>query len=335
MQNCVRYNNNELTGNVWKCINSIHDIFIEGYVEWQVKRMHSYLRAIGFSNISNRMELNQLIEKITENSTKKSTVKLNNTVDFAEISAEYAEGMGITIRGEYDENNMFHMEHYFPYLIGQSISTREEVGINKRVDTEAYTGMCDDYRLGVSLIFYLQNVVDFLEKKNQNMPLNTSFSITLAALSMEGRILLPIEMDEVQVRNISAETKHRNNLIAEAKKGNQDAIDDLTIDDIDMFAMVSRRAKKEDIYAIVDTCFIPFGSESDNYSVTATIVDSNLTINSFTKEEIYDLQLSCNDINFRLCINKQDLLGEPMAGRRFKGNIWMQGSISFSEQIKD
>jgi hypothetical protein len=108
--------------------------------------------------------------------------------------------------------------------------------------------MCDDFRLGVSLIFYLQNVIEYLEKKNQNMPMTTPFPITLAALSLEGRVLLPIEMDEVQVRNISAETKYRNNLIAEAKKGNQDAIDNLTIDDIDTYAMVSRRSKKEDIY---------------------------------------------------------------------------------------
>lgn len=298
--------------------------------------MHSYMRAIGFSNINNRMELNHLLDSIIEQSTNKKSVQLNeNKVCLTEISLEYAEGMGITIRGEVDENNKFHVEHFFPYLLGQNTSTREEVGINKRVDAEAYTGMCDDFRLGISLIFYLQNVVEYLEKKNYNMPLNTPFSINLAAFSLDGRILLPIEMNDVQVRNNSAETKHRNNLIAEAKKGNQDAIDSLTIDDIDTYAMVSRRAKKEDIYSIVDTCFIPFGSESDNYSVIATILDSNLIVNSQTKEEIYDMQLSCNDINFRLCINKNDLLGEPFVGRRFKGNIWMQGSVAFTEQMKE
>jgi hypothetical protein len=297
--------------------------------------MHSYLRSIGFSNIISRVELNQLLDRINENCTKKASLQSGVAAGLTEISMEYAEGMGITMRGEYDQQNIFHMEHYFPYIVGQNISTREEVGINKRVDTEAYTGMCDDFRLGVSLIFYLQNVIEYLEKKNQDMPMNTPFGVTLAALSLEGRILLPIEMDEVQVRNISAETKYRNNLIAEAKKGNQDAIDNLTIDDIDTYAMVSRRAKKEDIYSIVDTSFIPYGSESDNYSVIATIAESNLIINNITKEEIYDLQLVCNDINFRLCINKQDLMGEPMIGRRFKGNIWMQGNIAFYEQVKD
>lgn len=297
--------------------------------------MHSYMRAIGFSNIKNRNELNNLLESVIEEATDKKIVQLNDQVGLSEISMEYADGMGITLRGELDENNKFHLEHFFPYLIGQNVSAREEVGINKRVDTEAYTGMCDDFRLGISLIFYLQNVVEYLEKKKQNMPFNTPFAITLAALSLEGRILLPIDMNEVQVRNISAETKYRNNLIAEAKKGNQDAIDSLTIDDIDTFALVSRRAKKEDIYSIVDTCFIPFGSESDNYSVIATILDSNLIVNTKTKEELYDLQVMCNDIIFRLCINKQDLLGEPVPGRRFKGNIWMQGLVSFSEQMKD
>ncbi|NLK26847.1 MAG: DUF3881 family protein [Clostridiales bacterium] len=297
--------------------------------------MHSYMRAIGFSNINHRVELNNLFKDIIENANRRKIIQLNEKLTLAEISMEYADGIGITLRGEQDELDEFHMEHYFPYLVGQSLSTREEVGINKRVDTDAYTGMCDDYRLGVSLIFYLQNVVEYLEKKKYKMPFTTPFPITLSALSLEGRILLPIEKDEVQVRNSSAEAKYRNKLIAEAKKGNQEAIDNLTIDDIDLFATVTRRAKKEDIYSIVDTCFIPFGSESDNYSIIATILESNKIVNSYTKEEIYDLQLSCNDIPFRLCINKNDLLGEPLPGRRFKGNIWMQGNIAFSESNKE
>lgn len=297
--------------------------------------MHSFMRAIGFSNINNRVDLNRLFEDIIDHPTKMRLIQIGERENLTELTMEYADGMGITLRGEMDEFNKFQIEHYFPSLYGQNISTREEVGINKRVDTEAYTGMCDDFRLGVSLIFYLQNVIEYLEKKKQNMPLTTPFPITLAALSLEGRVLLPIEKDEVQVRNISAETKYRNNLIAEAKKGNQDAIDSLTIDDIDTYAMVSRRAKKEDIYSIVDTSFIPFGSESDNYSIIAVIADCNLITNSLTKEELYDMVLLCNDLSFRVCINKEDLLGEPVVGRRFKGNIWMQGRIDFAESTKE
>lgn len=291
--------------------------------------MHSYLRAVGFSNINNRTELNKLISLVIEKASNRKTIQINHQNSFTEMSMKFGPNFGITIRGEYDQNDVFHMDNYFPHLIGTGTNAREEVSINKRVDTESYTGMCDDYRIGVSLIFYLQNVAEYLEKKNINKDVDLNVPITLAALALEGRVLLPIEKDEIQVKNISAEKTNRNNLIAEAKKGNQDAIDSLTIDDIDTYAMVSRRAKKEDIYSIVDTCFIPFGSESDNYSIIAVILDSKLITNSFTKEEIYDMDLLCNDIIFRLCINKEDVLGEPLPGRRFKGNIWMQGKITF------
>ena len=291
--------------------------------------MHSYLRAIGFSNINNRSDLNKLINLVIEKASNRKTIQINYQNSFTEMSMKFGHDFGITLRGEYDNNEVFHLDNYVPYIYGSGTNAKEEVAINKRVDTEAYTGMCDDYRLGVSLIFYLQNVAEYLELKSQNKRLNLNLPITLAALSLEGRVLLPIEKDEIQVKNLSVERINRNNLIAEAKKGNQEAIDSLTIDDIDTYAMVSRRVKKEDIYSIVDTCFIPFGSESDNYSIIATILDSRLITNNFTNEEIYDLDLLCNDITFRLCINKEDFLGEPLPGRRFKGNIWMQGRIAF------
>ena len=28
-----------------------------------------------------------------------------------------------------------------------------------------------------------------------------------------------------------------------------------------------------------------------------------------------------------VCINEKDLLGEPAIGRRFRGNVWMQGNL--------
>ncbi|CUH93923.1 DUF3881 family protein [Herbinix luporum] len=291
--------------------------------------MHSYLRSIGFSNINNRSELNKLINLVLDDASDRKTIQINYQNSLTELSMKFGPDFGITLRGEYDQDDVFHLDNYYPFLYGYGSNVKEEVSINKRVDTEAYTGMCDDYRLGVSLIFYLQNVAEYLEKHNNKKDLHQNVPITLSALSLEGRILLPIVKDEIQVKNLSAEKINRSNLIAEAKKGNQDAIDSLTLDDIDTYAMVSRRAKKEDIYSIVDTCFIPFGSESDNYSIIANIVDSRLVVNSYTKEEVYDLDLICNDITFRLCINKEDLLGEPLPGRRFKGNIWMQGKINF------
>jgi hypothetical protein len=292
--------------------------------------MHSYLRTIGFSDIIDRSELERLLGMIIDQPTEKKIISTQGDRMFAEISKSFSKHMGITIRGEYDKEGKFYMEHYFPYFRSQYISTKEEITIIKRVDTDAYTGMCDDVRLGVSLIFYLQNVVDYLiEGKSKNQR-GMVWPMYLSALSISGKILLPLERDEKLAKNNSADVQYRRQLISEAKKGNQEAIDSLTIDDIDMYAMISRRAKYEDIYTIVETSFTPFGSESDNYSVLGTIIDIDVVANEQTGEEIYDLMINCNDVIFQLAINKKDLLGEPVIGRRFKGDVWIQGNIDFN-----
>ncbi|MFU0827727.1 MAG: DUF3881 domain-containing protein [Lachnoclostridium sp.] len=292
--------------------------------------MHSYLRSVGFSNIVDRVELEKLLGMIMEQPTEKKICEMSNKKKFTEITKMFSKQMGITIRGEIDDDGKFYMEHYFPCFISQYMSTREETSIIKRVDTEAYTGMCDDIRLGVSLIFYLQNVVDYLKDgKNQT---DRPLPIYLSALSISGKIILPMEFDEKLAKSNSADVQHRRKLIAEAKKGNQEAIDSLTIDDIDMYTMISRRAKVEDIYSIVETSFSPYGSESDNYTILGIIVDMDVLVNEYTGEEVYSLMVSCNDVIFQVAINKKDLLGEPAVGRRFKGNIWLQGNIDFNEK---
>ena len=101
----------------------------------------------------------------------------------------------------------------------------------------------------------------------------------------------------------------------------------LTFDDIDQYAVVSRRIRKEDIYSIVETSFIPYGSESDNYSILGYINSVERQKNSYTKEEFYVMNVECNEMNYDVCIHVDDLLGEPAVGRRFRGNIWMQGKV--------
>lgn len=294
--------------------------------------MHSFLKAIGFSKINNRIEVEQLVQKVIQEASQKHLLSLDNNSTLAELSLEFAPEVGITVRGEYDDQMIFHLEHYFPYYQGQNVSAREQIFISKRVDTDAYTGMCDDYRLGVSLIFYLQNCIDYLhicEDLSQPM----IFSVTLVGLASEGKILLPVEKTEKSEKAGKADLRHRNQLIAEAKKGNQEAIDSLTIDDIDMYAMVSKRVKNEDVYSIVDTSFVPYGTESDNYTVLGSIVDVRETMNQMTKEKLYLLTLECNNLCFEVCINSNNLFGEPAVGRRFRGTIWMQGNVDFNNGL--
>lgn len=288
--------------------------------------MHSFLKSIGFSNIKNRREEEKLIKLALENATEKHSIRISEERTIVEVYMEIAENAGIVVRGETDEDGEFSCAHYFPIYKGERISAEEAVFINKRVDTDAFTGMCEDYRIGVSMIFYVQNVVDLLRnpitKKDRS-----KYPIYLSGMSAEGKILLPVEKTKKEEEKVKKELKNRSALIAEAKQGNQEAMQNLTFDDIDQYAVVSRRIRKEDIYSIVETSFIPFGSESDNYSVLGYINEVKKYNNRYTKENFYVLSLCCNEVEFEICINAEDLLGEPEVGRRFRGHVWMQGKI--------
>ena len=72
---------------------------------------------------------------------------------------------------------------------------------------------------------------------------------------------------------------------------------------------------------------MPYGIESDQYSIIANILDYTKEKNKVSGEQIYCLKVECNDLIFNVCINEKDLIGEPEIGRRFKGNIWMQGNV--------
>ncbi|MGN0505224.1 MAG: DUF3881 family protein [Lachnospiraceae bacterium] len=288
--------------------------------------MHSFLKAVGFSDLEGRTDEEKLMNLVIENATERQVAKITDKRSAVELYMEVAENVGLVLCGEYDERGNFHAEYYFPVLKGQNVSMTEAVYINKRVDTNAFTGMCDDYRIGVSLIFYIQNKMDLLGR-NVSRRDRTRYPITLTALAGEGKILLPVQKTRVEVEKVKADLQTRSSLIAEAKKGNQEAMESLTMDDIDQYALVSRRIRKEDIYSIVETTFIPYGSESDNYTVLGYITDVRECVNTYTKERLYILSLLCNELPFEVCINQNSLVGEPVPGRRFRGNVWMQGKI--------
>lgn len=290
--------------------------------------MHRFLRAIGFSNIASRKELEPVLGKVMNAPDKKRSIHLSEKNTYTEYAMGFGSQIGIAIRGEYDEKGFFYMSHYFPYCESRLITSDEDVYVNKRVDTNAYTGMCDDYRLGISIIFYLQNAVDYLSlHAKDNTPLKAN--LTLSGLCLQGTILLGVYHDfDTQQKRLTL-FEHKQTLIMRAKNGDQKAMDDLALADMDLSAKIRSRIKNEDLYSIVETSFVPYGSESDHYSVLGTIINWSLIQNTYTNENIYQILLDCNGIQINICINKCDLLGEPMIGRRFKGVIWMQGHADF------
>lgn len=291
--------------------------------------MHSYLRAIGFSNIKKKKDLDSLMNFAMQNPDKKEMAEIEEGCLFTEISKDFTKSVGINIRGEYNEDNEFSTSYYYPYFKGKGITTNEDVSVEKHAEKESYAGIVDDVKVGVSLIFYLQNTAEYINEKRIGTLAKQNISITLSALSISGTIILPISKSEKQLKNTKEASINRNTLIAAARNGDEDAIESLTLEDIDTYTMISKRILNEDVFTIVDSYFMPFGIECDQYSILGEIIDMEVEKNTYTQEEVYILTLNTNAMTFDVCINKKDLIGEPEIGRRFKGSIWMQGKINF------
>ena len=291
--------------------------------------MHSYLRAVGFSEIKKRREIEEIIKEVIETYDEKNVVEDYEDGVFAEFSKNYGCDCGITVCGQYDENNEFHVEYYFPFFRGTGITTDENVVIERHTAQQSFAGACDDLRIGVTLIFYLQNVAEYMLENQKGIAPEGRKSLTISGLAKEGMVLLPLQKDKEAARVERELAKNRSNLIAAARNGDEDAMESLTMEDMDTYSMISQRIIREDIFSIVDSYFMPYGIECDQYNVMGEILDFVQFKNILTGEEIYQLTLDSNDVQFDVCINKKDLLGEPQVGRRFKGIIWLQGQLHF------
>lgn len=291
--------------------------------------MHKYMRAIGFSEISDRREEQRLITDIIMNATHRAYTSNSENTILAEFCEDFAQNIGIAVCGEFDAEDKFTYDYFYPYLRGTGVSSYDDVSVERHADKESYAGVCDDIKVGVSLIFYLQNIIPYVKAQNMNILPVTGTTLTLSGLSISGNIILPVSKDENEIRRIQKESTSRNQLIAAARQGDEEAIESLTLEDMDIYSTISRKILTESVFSLVDTYFMPYGVECDQYSILGEIQDIDLRVNKITGEEIYVMSLNCNDLEFDVCINKKDLYGEPQIGRRFKGVIWMQGYINY------
>lgn len=295
--------------------------------------MHKFMRAIGFSNLTDRREQQKLITDIILNASHRAYTSNGEETILAEFCEDFAKDMGIAVCGEFDENDKFTYDYFYPYLRGTGISSFEDVSVERHADKESYAGVCDDIKVGVSLIFYLQNMVPYVKAQYENLLPIRGTSLTLSGLSLKGNIILPISKNEKQKQKVQRASKNRNQLIDAARRGDEEAIESLTLEDMDTYTSISKKILSEDVFSLVDTYFMPYGVECDQYSIMGEILDIALRVNKLTNEEIYVMRLNCNDLQFDVCINKRDLYGEPQVGRRFKGIVWMQGYINYPSSI--
>lgn len=294
--------------------------------------MHNYLRSVGFASVKNRTQLEELTAKIVSNAGERIFTSLNDDEAIGVLSMEVAPGIGVSVCGEMNEDNKFFFDYLFPYARGLSVSSYEDITVERHIEKESYSGVCEDPRVGITLIFYLQNVVPYIRAKNiEALPIRKT-SVTFSALATEGTIIMPLRKSEASKKRAAKFNADRIKLIEEARSGNEKAMEDLTLGDMDIYSSLYKKLQTKDMNSLVDTFIMPYGVECELYSIMGEIVDFELVTNKFTGEEIYKLQIEANDIPMLVCINKEDLYGEPEISRRFKGVVWLQGYVNYDAE---
>lgn len=294
--------------------------------------MHKFLRAVGFSQYTEKKQVQKLIRDIIIHADERSYTTIGKKTLVAEFDRNFAEDIGVAVCGEFDEDDTYSFDYYLPYLRSDLVSTAEDISIERHAANESYAGICDDPKVGVSLIFYLQNMISYLKLQGEGKIPAKGTSLNLSALSCQGTIMMPIQKTEWQKKKIAKDAVQRNRLIQAARGGDEEAMESLTLEDMDTYTSISRKIQKADIFSLVDTYFMPYGVECDQYSVLGEITDLKLVTNGLTGEKVHILTLCCNDLNLKVAINSIDLLGEPAVGRRFKGSVWLQGQVNFPEE---
>lgn len=291
--------------------------------------MHAYLPAIGFGQIKKKSQLQQLLSSVQSFTDQVRTIRLDEESSLVVYTKEVAPNIGMMICGEEDTQGSFQMEYYAPYINSDICSSQAECSIERKSAREAYDGVCDDARLGLNLIFAVNNFMEYRKYQVLEGFYPTVTGVCLSALCTQGKILLPILKRPEAARLAKKKEQGRQKLIEAAREGSQEAIDSLTIDDMNLSNKVGKLLNSCDIYTMVESSIMPCGMECDRYTIIGEIMSVVPLVNEISKEPLCQMDVMCNNISIRVLVNRAGLMGEPIAGRRFKGDIWLQGTANF------
>ena len=155
--------------------------------------MHKFLRAIGFTEFRKK-DLEIITNEIIEKPEVIKVTKDSQGNEFAELSREFAPNIGLKVVGNFEEDSdNFEIDYYYPYIIGFDKTTDESVEVERHIYNESYAGVCDDPKVGVTLIFFLHNVADFLSEHRGKSNKPVFRGAYLSGLSVDGKILLPVQ----------------------------------------------------------------------------------------------------------------------------------------------
>ncbi len=292
--------------------------------------MHEFLRAIGLKSIKTKEQLRLLTDWVAEAPTKFRVATLSEDENLAMAERLITDSTGVAVVGSVDEQGKLVPEYYFPYLVSNVISSEAPLSVEKQASRNGYSGLAEDERLDLSLIFSVKNVTEAAKNQKEGMLTGQLFRrVSLSLLLSDGTVLLPIAVPDRVLKANEDREKRRKEFLADVANGDPAAFEKMARESVLRFEKMMERVEKSDVYSVVNSFFMPYGMESERYYFLGTITHCRLVDNRLTKEKFYVMTIDVNGVPFAVTVNEQDLTGVPAEGYRLRGHAWMQGELKY------
>ncbi|GEM_PF-6585025 len=164
--------------------------------------MHQYFRSIGFSHLVREQDIDRLLRSCEKHGMDSARRYIDsNEQMWLEIRVPVSGSMGLCITGYIGARGKFKRTAYYPYLRSEDMTSSVRPSVYRRVDGGHFSAIIDDARVGMTLIYQLDNPFDYLHRCGEGNPIPCNVISKLSGFCSKGFVLLPsAKADELRVR---------------------------------------------------------------------------------------------------------------------------------------
>ena len=118
-------------------------------------------------------------------------------------------------------------QYYYPFFSDREFCSEEPCSLERHTGTETYAGLIDEYKLGISLIFYVQFSLAYKKYLRTSAPVDFR-GTAITAFADEGMVLLPVTKAVEADPTLMNRRHEEEQLLEAAIQGDPEAIETLT-----------------------------------------------------------------------------------------------------------